>query len=281
MSKLQPVIKWSGSKRSQAESIVSLIDKQYDTYYESFCGGCSVLYYILNNCPNKFKHYVCNDINGPLINLYNLIKKDWKKVYEVYEYHWKELNKDNDLNRKRTYFENIRAEFNKSHLPELFFFIMRTTTNGMPRYNKNGEFNNSFHITRNGIQPQKMKTILQEWAELLNKYNVEFISKSFEEIEPSDNDFMYLDPPYFNTKGMYYGIIDYKLFWEYLGNQKCDYFLSFDGIAGTENNIVNIPNSVYDKHILLDSGNSSFRRVIGNSKNTNVYESLYIKMRKE
>lgn len=281
MSKLQPVIKWSGSKRSQAESIVNLIDKQYDTYYESFCGGCSVLYYILNNCPNKFKHYVCNDINEPLINLYNLIKKDWKKVYEVYEYHWKELNKDNDLDRKRTYFENIRAEFNRNHLPELFFFIMRTTTNGMPRYNKNGEFNNSFHITRNGIQPQKMKTILQEWAELLNKYNVEFISKSFEEIKPTDNDFMYLDPPYFNTKGMYYGTIDYKLFWEYLGNQKCDYFLSFDGIAGSENNIVNIPISIYDKHILLDSGNSSFRRVIGNSKNTNVYESLYIKMRKE
>lgn len=281
MSILQPVIKWSGSKRSQAEAIVNLIDKQYDTYYESFCGGCSVLYYILNNCPNKFKHYVCNDINESLINLYNLIKNDWKKVFEVYEYHWKELNKDNDLYRKKVYFENIRAEFNKTHLPELFFFIMRTTTNGMPRYNKNGEFNNSFHITRNGIQPQKMKKILQEWEELLNKYNVEFISKSFEEIKPLDNDFMYLDPPYFNTKGMYYGTIDYNLLWEYLSHQKCDYFLSFDGIAGTENNIVFIPNSIYDKHILLDSGNSSFRRVIGNSKNTNVYESLYIKMKKE
>lgn len=51
MSKLQPVIKWTGSKRSQAKSIVDNIHKNYDTYYESFCGGCSVLFYILNNCP--------------------------------------------------------------------------------------------------------------------------------------------------------------------------------------------------------------------------------------
>lgn len=38
--KFQPVVKWSGSKRSQSETIVSKIErKQYNTYYEPFCGG--------------------------------------------------------------------------------------------------------------------------------------------------------------------------------------------------------------------------------------------------
>ena len=94
MSKLQPVIKWSGSKRSQAKSIVDNIHKNYDTYYEPFCGGCSVLFYILNNCPQKFKYYVCNDINKPLINLYNYIKNDYISVY----------NKYNDVFQTKLYF---------------------------------------------------------------------------------------------------------------------------------------------------------------------------------
>ena len=54
--------------------------------------------------------------------------------------------------------------------------------------------------------------------------------------------------------------------------------LSFDGIAGKENNIVNVPKELYNQHILLNSGNSSFRRVVGKSVNTIVYESLYIKL---
>ena len=35
----EPVIKWSGSKRSQASEIISNFPKEIDTYYESFCGG--------------------------------------------------------------------------------------------------------------------------------------------------------------------------------------------------------------------------------------------------
>ena len=74
MSKLQPVIKWSGSKRSQAEQIV------------------------------------------------NLIKQKPIFVFETYERLWNELNKDNDLERKKQYFAQIREEFNKTHKPELFLF---------------------------------------------------------------------------------------------------------------------------------------------------------------
>lgn len=278
---LQPIIKWAGSKRSQAKEITSYITKNYDTYYEPFCGGCSVLFHILNNYPNKFKHFVCSDINKELIDTFNMIKNMPSIIFETYECFWQELNKDNDLERKKEYFNLIRYQFNLEKDPCLFFFLMRTTTNGMPRYNSKGEFNNSFHITRNGIEPKRLKPILTHWFELLNEYNVEFINQPFIDIHTNENDFIYLDPPYYNTKGMYYGTIDYSQLWNFLENQKCDYMLSFDGIAGNENNIVNIPKNLYNNHILLNSGNSSFRRVIGKSKNTNVLESLYIKNKEE
>lgn len=278
---LQPIIKWSGSKRSQAKEITSYITKNYNTYYEPFCGGCSVLFYILNNCPTKFKHFICSDINKELIDTFNMIKNMPSTILETYEYFWQELNKDNNLERKKEYFNFIRHQFNLERNPCLFFFLMRTTTNGMPRYNSKGEFNNSFHITRNGIEPKRLKPILTHWFNLLNEYNVEFIHQPFIDIKTNGDDFIYLDPPYYNTKGMYYGTIDYSQLWNFLENQKCDYMLSFDGIAGNENNIVNIPKNLYNNHILLNSGNSSFRRVIGKSKNTNVLESLYIKNKEE
>lgn len=67
------------------------------------------------------------------------------------------MNQSNDRGKKRDYFYSIRKRYNEKHDPNGFMFIMRTTTNGMPRYNKKGEFNNSFHITRNGIMPDKLK----------------------------------------------------------------------------------------------------------------------------
>lgn len=40
--RLVPCIKWSGSKRSQAEEIIKHFPEFIDTYYEPFVGGASV-----------------------------------------------------------------------------------------------------------------------------------------------------------------------------------------------------------------------------------------------
>ena len=42
----QPVIKWSGSKRSQANTILSYLPQEFNCYYEPFLGGGSMLYAI-------------------------------------------------------------------------------------------------------------------------------------------------------------------------------------------------------------------------------------------
>lgn len=272
----EPVIKWSGSKRSQAEEIIKRFPKEIDTYYEPFCGGASVLRRLFDS-NIKVTKYVCSDLNDGLIDLWNKIKDNPQSVAVGYESLWLSLNKDDDKERKKWFFEQIRARYNFLHDPIDFMFIMRTTTNGMPRYNKNGEFNNSFHITRNGIQPNKLARIIYEWSDLLNNNNVEFICRSYDEIKPNENDFVYLDPPYANTKGMYYGAIDYDKLWQYLRELPCGYVLSFDGISGDIDNTYAVPKDLYDYHEYILSGNSSFKRTIGKSNDSIVYESLYIK----
>lgn len=274
--KFQPVIKWSGSKRSQSEEIIKYFPKEIDTYYEPFCGGCSVLFQLLHS-DIKVNNYVCSDKNKGLIDLWNLIKVDPKLVSHSYSIMWNELNIDDNKERKKQYFYMVRERYNNKHNPTDFMFIMRTTTNGMPRYNNNGEFNNSFHITRNGILPNKLEKIIYQWSEALNKNNVKFINQEYNNILTKENDFIYLDPPYANTKGMYYGTIDYNILWNWLKQQSCKYILSFDGKTNNDDMTQNIPTNIYSKHIYLNNGNSSFRRVIGKSKNTIVKESLYIK----
>lgn len=247
MSIKEPAIKWSGSKRSQASEILKYFPMDIDTYYEPFCGGASVFSALVGS-GIQVKNYVLSDINGDLISLWKEIRENPHEVGCHYEQLWHELNKDDDLERKKTFFNEIRDRFNKEKDPLDFMFIMRTTTNGMPRYNRNGEFNNSFHITRNGIEPAKLYGILYEWSRILEDAVIK--ECSYKDIHPEKNDFMYLDPPYANTKGMYYGKIDYDGLWEYLRNLPCPYALSFDGISGSSDNTYAVPD-IYDEHIYV------------------------------
>lgn len=272
----EPVIKWSGSKRSQAEQILKYFPNKIDTYYEPFCGGCSVLRRLLDSDISVNK-YIISDLNQDLINLWLEIKNNPDKVSKHYEELWKELNKDDDKKRKKEYFEIIRKRYNDFNNPLDFMFIMRTTTNGMPRYNKKGEFNNSFHITRNGILPKSLSKIIKEWSDKLNYYNVSFICCDYKELTTTKDDFLYLDPPYANTKGMYFNNFQLEPFFNWLRTQSANYLLSFDGKSGEVDNTYSLPQDLYNEHVYLLSGNSSFKRTIGKSNNSIVYESLYIK----
>lgn len=270
-------MKWSGSKKHQAEFIVSFVQKDYGTYYEPFCGSCAVLMEILRTIPDRFQRFVASDLNGHLIDVYNLVKENPQKVSDGYRERWSILNDEsNSIDDKKKCFESVRSRFNREHNPLDFIFIMRTTTNGMPRYNRNGEFNNSFHVTRNGISPDTFQNIAFAWSELLNRHNVEFVCQSYDDISTSKDDLLYLDPPYANTKGMYFGGFDNQRLFGWLEGIGCDYMMSYDGIAGDSDMTFDVPTNMYKRHVYLDSGNSSFRRVIGNDRHCDVKESLYL-----
>lgn len=275
----QPVIKWSGSKRSQCENIIKYFPKEIDTYYEPFCGGASVCRALMESKDHKVNKFVCSDLNRDLINLWNAVKNRPKEVADYYKILWTEMNKNDDKAIKRAYFENVRERYNKEWNPLDFMFIMRTTTNGMPRYNSKGEFNNSFHITRNGINPDTLEKIIFEWSDLLNKNNVEFRHCSYIEIEPQENDFIYMDPPYANTKGMYFDKFDNQEFFVWMKTIPCGYAFSYNGTSGNENHTYDVPTDLYNEHVYIKSGNSSFKRIKEVAKDAIVYESLYLKVK--
>lgn len=265
MNKIQPVIKWSGSKSSQATYIASLVPN-FNTYFEPFIGGGSVLYAI------NPKHAVCGDICRPLIDLWNLIKLSPETLLQYYSKQWEELQID--------YMEYYRARdrFNSNKNPYDFLFLTRTCVNGLIRFNSKGEFNNSLHYTRKGIDPLSLKKIILEWSSKIQGVN--FICGDYRDTtkEAREGDFIYLDPPYFNTKGRYFGKIEYQDFFEYLDDlnkRGIKYALSFDGKRGNHDYIVDVPQELYKRKELILSGKSTFRKVI-DSISEEVYESLYL-----
>lgn len=275
----QPVIKWIGSKRIQSEEIVSYFPDFISTYYEPFCGGCSVLFQLAKSERHCVNRYVCSDINGDLIDLWNTVKRDPDGLFREYERMWGEMRSLGNRQDMRRYFESVRDEFNQTRSPYSYFFLMRTCTNGIPRYNKYGEFNNSFHISRDGIKPKRLKPVLYDWSDLLNRNNVVFKRCDYRMmLDMVDfDDFAYLDPPYDVTRstGRYFGSIDYGDMFDRLrimAGRGMHFCLSFDRSAGTPD----VPDDCYSNMINISARNWGYRKTVLKMDNGNVYESLYI-----
>lgn len=265
------LIKWSGSKNSQAEKIISYIPNNINTYYEPFLGGGSVFLELLEN--KNIENYILSDINTELIGIYNLIKDNPELLIETYNKHYYKFNKGTIQDRK-DYFYEIRSNFNLNRYPEDFYWIMRTTTNGMPRYNRKGEFNNSCHFSRSGMKPAQVEKLLLEYNNKFKDKNIKFINCSYSDLEIKSNSIIYCDPPYEQTKGMYFGGFNNVEFINWLNNSEEKWILSYDGKVNSDK-IEHIAPK-FKRHEYLISGNSSFRRVIGNSKDSIISESLYL-----
>ena len=275
----QPAMKWSGSKRSQCNEIIKYFPKEIDTYYEPFCGGCSMLYRLMVEPSIKVKRFIVSDINKDLILFWKTLKDDYKFLINGYTKLHNEFVELNQTEQKE-YYKQVRERYNKNHNVVDFLFIMRTCYNGMPRYNSDGEFNNPVHPKRSGIEPDRLEKIFEDWSKLLKKKDVYFRDLPYWETTTDINDFVYLDPPYANTKGMYFGNFNTPRFLEFLKYLNCKWIMSYDGSVSSERTNEdysdNVPKELYTEKIMIKSGNSSFRRLNGDTIN-NVDEALYIK----
>ena len=282
----QPVIKWTGSKRTQSEHIVKLIPNDIDTYYEPFLGRGSMLIKLIEECEKGNKHiqyFVASDINSDLIEIFKIIKKSPDQLINDYSFR-SNILRGLDWDKATEYYNMVRRTYNESNesdilRPYLLFFLTRTCFNGLIRYNSNGEFNTSFHINRYGMEPYKMAKIICEWSNLLNKYDVKFVNTSYEYILPlvEQNDFIYLDPPYANSSSKMYqhDIFDNHKLFDMLRECPCKYALSYDGRVEDEDNTFNVPTDIYKRHEYIDAKNSAFRRIV-TQEIKQVKESLYL-----
>jgi DNA adenine methylase len=260
------LIKWTGSKRGLSSKIQPYIPN-YNRYIEPFLGGGAMLY--LNAHPGA----IAADIYEPLIDLWKLIQNRVDAVLAHYAKNWEMLQ--NDL---PGHFYKVRDRFNKSHDPLDLLFLTRTCVNGIIRFNKDGDFNNSFHLSRKGMTPSGFSSIAKKWSAKIQ--GVQFICSDYTKIaqEARDGDFLYLDPPYAQNKNRYIMNLDLAKFFntlQELTKRKIKFALSFDGMRDNNDLGCDIPEDIFRKKILLNNGHSAVNKVLSNTM-VSVGESLYL-----
>lgn len=262
----RPAIKWTGSKRSVADRIASILSPS-EGYFEPFLGGGAVLGQV---SPDEG---VASDIIPSLIGFWEMLRDDPDKLLEEYREDWKKLQE-----MGHEYYYTVRKRFNSDRDPSDLLFLSRTCVNGLIRFNQDGDFNNSFHHTRPGIDPGRLLTIFHEWSDRIQ--GIEFRCCDYREIsgDIQEGDTVYLDPPYENTKGRYMGSIDVEplfAFIEDLKSKGARVALSFDGSRGDHTYNSTVPDALFETRIGLDTGLSPFKKV-QEKKSEVVEESLYL-----
>lgn len=279
-SSIPSLIKWTGSKRSQAKAIAALL-QPYRRYFEPFLGGGALLY--LAARPGS----VAGDLYAPLVRFWELVQKDPGKVAADYDHKWTRLQTELDRlppdgspphdGLPRSFYE-VRDRFNENHDPLDLSFLMRTCVNGIVRFNDHGGFNNSFHVSRRGMQPGRFARVVEAWHGVLQ--GVELVCQDYAATtaEAREGDLVYLDPPYAGNRQRYVADLDLDRFFGVLDDlnaRQVRWMLSFDGRRGDRDLTHDVPTDLYRRQLYLASGNSAVNKVL-NGPIEPVAESLYL-----
>jgi DNA adenine methylase len=268
MKLIPPVIKWSGSKRSIASKIAQVLPAT-GRYYEPFLGGGA----ILGTQPGRPSR--AGDVVTELVGIWSAVQCDPDRTVAEYSERWNLLQ-----NEGHPAFYQIRNSFNATRNPHDLLFLSRTCVNGLIRFNRSGDFNNSLHHTRKGILPARFEGVVRQWNSTIR--NTVFLTGDFEECLSSakSGDVAFLDPPYVGTRGRYHpGLFDFDRLWTELDRLNAvgvKWVLTLDGSAGARDYGHSwVPEDLYQERLTVGTGSSPFVRVM-EGRVDEVRESVFL-----
>ena len=206
--KAKPFIKWVGWKRQLISQFQELFPKDFENYHEPFLWGWAVFFNL-----QKKKSFL-SDVNEELINLYQVIKKEPKKLIKflkTLEYSKETFLEIRSWDREEWGLSN----YSKIQRAGRFMYLNRTCFNGLYRVNSSGQFNVPFWKYSNPDFVQE-ENILNT-SKLLNKTDAQIKLASFEKVLENAKkcDFVYFDPPYdVLTESANFTSYDKSWFWQ-------------------------------------------------------------------
>lgn len=223
---VKPLFKYIGGKtwlknHLRQELVHVLESNTIKAYCEPFAGGLGAFLSVYDLLLNyKIKDVILNDINSKLICLYKEVKTNPTELLNEYiklEESFKEKvptyffsldpKKDKEEIKKtleyaENYYKRIRESFNINTASVAssakLLFLQKHCFNGIYRENASGGYNTPFNWDGKSFSKELMEEKILSIKSVLDKFNITFINKSFEEINYNKQTFYYLDPPYIN-----------------------------------------------------------------------------------
>lgn len=263
---LLPPFKYTGNKLKSADRIIAHYPVEIDTLIEPFCGSASVSLRMME-LGRHVGQYVLSDINPVVCELLSEIRDTPEWITASYEANWALFNLVDTIDHKKRVYNGIRNRFNVNRHPYDFYFLTRTATNGLIRFNRKGEFNTSCHFTRPGMSPDKVTDKILHSSKLLRDNNVTIQCVGYDHYQRTDG-YFFLDPPYQKGQEVYVSGFDSQAFYEW-ASRLIRFLLTIDDSCD------------YDfgdacDMITYASGESRFTKVL-QDKHRMIYEKIYHK----
>ncbi|MBR5402423.1 MAG: DNA adenine methylase [Treponema sp.] len=216
---IQSPLNYMGGKFKLLPQILPMFPKRIDHFFDIFCGGCNV------GINVECKEITFIDRDAHLIYLYqtfqNLDRDEiFKWIYNIIAeyglslvskngYQFYNCNSSKGLGAyNKEPFTKLRADFNNCKIFDYRYYVMMYVIivyafNNQIRFNSSGEFN--LPVGKRDFN-SRMHSKLLAFIDKLQSNACQFICQDFRnfDIEQlSENDFVYVDPPYLITCATY------------------------------------------------------------------------------
>ena len=268
-------IPYQGSKRNLAKYILPFFPQDVDVLFEPFAGSAAIS--IAAALHGKAARFYINDVNAPLIALWDEIINHPKRISNQYEHLWLEQQ-----GNERKYYDFVRDEFNKTKRSDYLLYLLARCVKASVRYNAYGEFNQSPDNRRLGRNPKQMTDEILFVSKLLFGKTTTS-SMDYKEVlslaKPTD--LVYMDPPYQGVCSTgdprYFSGIDFDEFMQglkHLNKRNVPFILSYDGRTGKKSYGQSLPEELEMYRLEINAGRSTQATLLGRSDVT--FESVYL-----
>lgn len=186
---------YMGNKYRQLSQLLDIFPDNINNFLDLFCGGCDV------------------SINTPAITITavdnNKYVIDILKCFQEYQLEYilqfidKRINEFNLSQTNLEGYQKYQLLYNENinyHTPLDLFVLTRYSFSNLIRFNKKGKMNASFGKNRGGYNLSQKNNLINFYPKL---QNIILQCNDFKNIPLSNFDFVYADPPYFNSGAVY------------------------------------------------------------------------------
>lgn len=191
-------INYIGCKHKLLQSILPLFPKDINTFVDLCTGSGTVSLNV------KASKYILNDINYKIIGILKGIRTE--NVNEVLKTIKGYINTYDLSKTNLEGFQKLRETYNSNEENwKMLYTLMCYSFNYQYRFNNFGKYNSSFGKNRSQFSKNQENNLI-ECSQILKNMNCKFSCDDIGEFDYSKltyGDFVYIDPPYYNSTGNY------------------------------------------------------------------------------
>lgn len=187
-----------GGKYKLLKEILPLFPENIHKFVDLFGGGFNV------GVNVEAEHIIYNDICEPVVKfLRSLSGSDIDKILSEID---KNIEKYNLTKENKEGYLQLREDYNSGIKSAIkFYTLLCYSFNNQIRFNRNGDYNMPFGKDRSSFNPTLRQKFI-DFHKRVNEIDCVFLNIPFERFDFSElnnKDFVYCDPPYFNSVATY------------------------------------------------------------------------------